>query len=143
MTKSEYWEQSGQTEWEDLARRWLAELRGNVPTLEQEAGGYVGSMSYDAPPETQWQFILIAVSLAESDEELAHVAAGPLEYFLGYYGEDYISLVEDEMAANPKFARALTGVWQFRMSDEVWSRLATFMSKLSDPPRASTNTTDT
>jgi Family of unknown function (DUF6869) len=133
-------EQFSQTELEDLARTWLDEIRRGVPVLERKIN--VASVSYDAPPEAQWQFILTAASLAESDEELAHIAAGPLEHLLGYHGEDYIGAVEKEAAVNPKFARSLTGVWQFFMSDELWSHLKTITAKYSEPLRPSTGEPD-
>src|SRR3712207_9464398 len=123
MPASEYWEQFEPSDWQDFARRWLAEIRRDVSGEDRsEVGRAVVSMNFTARPQLQWQFILMAVSLAESDDELSHIAAGPIEHLLGWHGEDYIDLVEEQAAVNPKFARALTGVWQYMMSDEIWSR---------------------
>jgi hypothetical protein len=137
MTESNYWEQLERSEWEDFARRWLAEIRGDVPDDQSEMGQSVVSMNFTARADLQWQFILMAVSLAESDDELSHIAAGPLEHLLGWHGEDYISLVEEQAAADPKFARMLTGVWRYKMSDEVWSQVERLKARVTEPLRPS------
>lgn len=137
MSRSDYWEQFNLEEWKDFADKWLAEIGGNTLTSESKVGETVVSMNFTASPEIQWQFILIAVSLAESDDELSHIAAGPIEHLLGWHGEDYISIVEKEVITNQKFARTLTGVWQYMMSDDVWSRVQTLKAQVSDPLRSS------
>jgi hypothetical protein len=139
MPVSDYWEQFEESEWQDFARRWLAEIRGHVSHDEAEAGRAVVSMNFTARPELQWQFILTAVSLAESDDELGHIAAGPIEHLLGWHGEEYINLVEGQAASNPKFARTLTGVWRYKMSDEVWSRVGRLKAQVREPLRPSTS----
>ena len=118
-------------ELEQLACRWLSGVRSGDE--ESDAGMSVVSMNFSAPPEVQWRFILIAVSLSESDDELGHIAAGPIEHLLGWHGESFIDVVEDEVTSNPKFARALTGVWQYMMSDEVWSRVQQLKECVSQP----------
>lgn len=143
MPISDYWEQFEQSEWEDFARSWLAEIRSNLPDDESEAGQAVVSMNFTARAQLQWQFILTAVSLAESDTELSYIAAGPVEHLLGWHGEDYIGLVEEQAAANPKFARMLTGVWRYRMSEEVWSRVEQLKAQVTEPLRPSADGGDT
>ena len=136
MEENRYAKQVSETDLATLANHWLADIR-NKRADESEAGDAVVSMNFSASPETQWHFILLAVELSESDDELSHVAAGPIEHLLGWHGEQYIALVENEVQSNPKFARALTGVWQYEMSDDVWSRLQTVQSKVADPLRPS------
>ena len=137
MPVSDYWEQFEQSEWQDFARRWLAEIRGAVSGAGSEVGQAVVSMNFTARAELQWRFILMAVSLAESDDELGHIAAGPIEHLLGWHGEDYISLVEEQAAADPKFARTLTGVWKYRMTEEIWSRVEQLKAPVTNPLRPS------
>jgi len=115
-----------------LARNWLNDLRQNVGG-ESEYGAEVVELNFSAPPEVQWKFIFIALSLAESDDELSHIAAGPIEHLLGWHGEDFIEVVEREVKSNSKFGRALTGVWQYMMSDEVWSRVQRLQAGVSQP----------
>jgi len=136
MDGNRYANQISEADLGTLADQWLADIRSKRPD-ESEAGDAVVSMNFSASPETQWRFILKAVELSESDDELSHVAAGPIEHLLGWHGEQYIALVESEVLLNPKFARALTGVWQYRMSDDVWSRLQTLQSAVADPLRPS------
>ena len=138
MPVSDYWDQLEEPEWQDFARRWLAEIRGIATEDEGEVGPDVVSMNFTARPELQWRFILMAVSLAESDDELSHIAAGPIEHLLGWHGEDYIGRVEEQAAADPKFARTLTGVWRYKMSDEVWSRVERLKAQVGEPLRPPT-----
>ncbi len=137
MPVNDYWEQFEESEWQDFARRWLAEVRCAVSGDEAEAGQAVVSMNFTARPELQWRFILLAVSLAETDGELGHIAAGPIEHLLGWHGEEYINLTEEQAASNPKFARALTGVWRYKMSDEVWGRVERLKARVREPLRPS------
>lgn len=116
-------------ELEQLASRWLSDIRSEAE--ESDAGMSVVSMNFAAPPEVQWRFIVIAVSLFESDDELSYIAAGPIEHLLGWHGESFIEIVENEAASNPKFARALKGVLQYMMSDEVWSRVQQLKKRAS------------
>lgn len=117
---------------ERLARDWLSDIRDSLDGAT-DSGTAVVDMNYSAPSDVQWRFILIAVSLAESDEELAHIAAGPIEHLLGWHGETFIDVVEKEATSNAKFARALTGVWQYMMPDEVWSRVQRLQEGVSQP----------
>jgi hypothetical protein len=70
---------------------------------------------------------------ADSDDELRHIAAGPLEHLLGWHANDVIARVEAQAAADHKFARTLTAVWQYMMSDEVWARVEAMQATVSDP----------
>lgn len=51
--------------------------------------------------------------------------------------EKYISAIENEVAANPKLARALASVWRYLMPDEVWSRVQTLQKGASEPSLSS------
>jgi hypothetical protein len=94
-------------------------------------------MEFTATPEQQWQFILPAVALAETDDELACIAAGPIEHLLGWHGEKYIEKVERQAATDPQFGRALTGVWKYLIKDEIWARVQALQARVPDPLRPS------
>ena len=75
------------SDWNLFAKEWLAELRQSSPPAESDEGrsataADVGEavvfMNFTAAPDQQWQFICSAVAQAESDDELGHIAAGPL-----------------------------------------------------------------
>jgi hypothetical protein len=71
MEETDYCNRVGEVELEHLAGKWLSDLRLNVPPEESDPYQAVVSMNFSAPPEIQWKFILIAVSLSESDDELS------------------------------------------------------------------------
>ena len=138
------------------ARAWLAELRDSpvdpgtdLPQMavlmsyaaeldpEWDLSMMVVMMNFTAAADDQWQFIRGAVAYAGSDDELGQIAAGPLEHLLGWHGEKFITQVEQQAGADPKFARMLTGAWKYRMSDEVWARVQAIQARVPDPLSAS------
>lgn len=127
------WNELSPSQWQKFAEDWLAEIREENTNEESELGESVVRMNFTATPDLQWNFILLTVSLAKTDEELSLIAAGPIEHLLGWHGENYIELVEEQAAIDPKFARALTGVWRYMMSDEIWSRVKALQEQVSDP----------
>jgi hypothetical protein len=74
-------------------------------------------------PEYGWKAILAALKDDRLVPYLGTLAAGPLEDLLGHHGTQFIDRVEAEARADPRFAWLLGGVWQFTMSEEVWSRV--------------------
>lgn len=67
--------------------------------------------------------IFKAFELAYDARHLETMAAGPVEHLLGFHGDKYISEIEALSSANENFAWMMTGVWQHKMSDEVWARV--------------------
>ena len=122
MLIDERWERLTPADWDAFAKSWLADLRGESTDPNPDVAQSVVLMNFTAKPEQQWQFILAAVSQA-SDEELEHIAAGPVEHLLSSHGTQYIDLVEQQASSDLRFARMLTGVWRHLMSDAVWARL--------------------
>lgn len=129
-------------DWTEFAKAWLAELCPHPPSpesdvvptgTESDVGQAIVMMNFTADPDQQWQFIRSAVACAKSDDELGHIAAGPVEHLLGRHGESLIARVEAEAAADQTFARMLTGVRQHMMADEVWARVQAIQGKVSDP----------
>lgn len=125
------WERLELSDWDAFAKAWIAELRGSSAGSESDVGQSVVMMNITATPEQQWQFILAAVAHA-SEEELGHIAAGPIEHLLGKHGEKYIREVERRAASDPKFARMLSGVWKYMMTDEVWARVEALKARFPD-----------
>lgn len=132
MPIDERWQRLQTSDWEAFARAWLAALQGAPESRDSDIGQSVVLMSFTAAPEHQWSFIRAAVAQAESDEELRHIAAGPMEHLMGWCGADYIDAVETQAAADPKFARMLGGVWKYMMSDDVWGRVQALKARYSD-----------
>jgi hypothetical protein len=104
-----------------LIRRYLeCEATG----IEDDTGAVMAitGMTFMAPADEQWEVILELVREAP-EGAIEAIAAGPIEGFLGRFGESVIDRVEQQAACDAKFQRILKGVWQHRMSDEVWARV--------------------
>jgi hypothetical protein len=137
---AEFWKPYDAVRMAAFARAWLHELRNPPADAESaKAGEAVVMMNFTAPPEKQWLFIDAAVALAESDDELGDVAAGPVEHLLGWHGDTCIDHVEGRAATDPKFARMLTGVMKYRIADAVWKRVRLIQEKVSSPLRLKPN----
>lgn len=130
---SQHWEKLTDERWQNLAEKYLFEIRENEGKEHKEENDRYGliitEFRFTSSPELQWKFILLTVSLAETDAELADIAAGQIEHLLGWHGEKYIDLVEQEAENSPKFARTLTGVWKYMMTGEVWARVQKLQAK--------------
>lgn len=74
-------------------------------------------------PEAAWPILLRMVSLAENDELLETIGAGPLEDLLQAHGPALVTRVEAEAPTNPKLRKALANVWLPRAEDSTTSRL--------------------
>ena len=53
----------------------------------------------------------------------ALLAAGPMEHLLGADGDAYIGRFEKHAAEDPRFAKAVIGMWQSSISDANWQRI--------------------
>jgi hypothetical protein len=122
MPITDRWDHLTPSEWEEFALEWLEELRDDDRGKDSRVGQAVVGMNFTARPEQQWTFILAAVAHA-GDEELGHIAAGPIEHLLGWHGELFIEAVERQAALDPTLARMMTKAWRYRMTDEVCSRV--------------------
>ena len=87
-------------------------------------------MTFVSVPEDQWQMVQEAIRQALDDTDLGHIAAGPLEGLLGRHGKECIEWVETEAVRDQKFARTVTGVWKYTMTEEVWARVQAIKSRV-------------
>ena len=101
---------------------YLAGCRTSDPKYK-DARMRITAMTFMSKPELQWEVILEMVEQASGVDDLGHIAAGPIEGLLGRHGPAWIERIETEARDNAKFARALTGVWKYMMTDEVWERV--------------------
>jgi hypothetical protein len=125
-------ERLDESDWKEFACAWLAELRGAPIDPSRDFGSSVVMMGFTATPDQQWQFIRASVAQAESDDELGHIAAGPMECLLGRHGASCIDAVEHLAATDARFARILMGVWKYMMTDDVWSRVQAVKARYSE-----------
>jgi hypothetical protein len=127
------WDELEPEDWHRLAAQWLQELRAQEPDKESGVQRTVVLMNFTASAEAQWTFILAAIAQARSDDELGHIAAGPLEHLLGWHGPQFIGRVEQQADQDPAFARAVTGVWKYLMADVIWLRVEAIKNSVPDP----------
>src|SRR5262245_16482559 len=80
-------------------------------------------------PETAWGVVVELVARSTDDCTLAYIAAGPLEDLLCEHAPLVIDRVEFSAANDPRFRRALVGVWGWsRMPSDVRARLDRLVS---------------
>lgn len=111
---------------EDLARAYIALQQTEFNSERWHALFWTHErMSYLTRylPHKAWRAILLIWSMDQSIKTIQNLSAGAIEDLLAKNGTEIIGLVEAEARRDPSFAKLLGGVWQNRMSDEVWSRL--------------------
>jgi hypothetical protein len=83
-----------------VARSWLEVQRHGWAWERVEHLG-------EGDPHEAWSLLGVLVDLADSDELLADIGAGPLEDVLRAHGAELIDEIERKAAADPRFRRAL------------------------------------
>ena len=112
-----------------LADRFLGYLRatadGDSSDTHPEVWTYaVLAALVEEAPGLALDAVRSCLSKAETPEEVALVAAGPLEELIVARGAEVIDVIEDLAARSPRFAYALTGVWPPEgRSGLLWARI--------------------
>lgn len=102
----------------EIAMEWL--------TKSQQPDELGWTLLDEAPyedPELAWQGVLSLLQRDLTPEQLALLAAGPLETLLSLHGSNYIERVESEATQNPRFNYLLGEVWRCNASQDVWDRV--------------------
>ena len=76
-------------------------------------------------PETVWQAVLRVMQRELTPEQVALLAAGPVEDLLALHGAQFIDRIEAEARRTPAFAHVLGGVWRRDVPEEIWQRVET------------------
>jgi hypothetical protein len=76
----------------------------------------------DDPPEA-WLVTLALLHSAPDDGVLGSVAAGELEEFVLAHAADFIDRIEDEARANSRFKSALSYLYLWSLSPELFDRI--------------------
>jgi hypothetical protein len=95
----------------------------NEIVTEWFAGEHTMFDAVQDTPEVAWGAILKILEQELTWEQLALLAAGPLEDLLSDHGNQFIERVEREAERNPRFNYLLGGVWQAQMPQELWERV--------------------
>ncbi|MBB6096434.1 hypothetical protein HNQ60_005356 [Povalibacter uvarum] len=99
-------EQKSDAELVDAYLRHFVEKDDSLFWAWQQLQGYLTS-----DPMRAWNVTLQLIDAAPEPEALSYVAAGPLEDLLYACGEQFIDKVEHLASGDPKFRRALQGVY--------------------------------
>lgn len=114
-----------------LARTWLRYQR-----TEDErrwwAVSRVQELADDDPNEL-WEVTLELVRLADAEELLCQVGAGPLEVLVRYDGKEFIERIVSKARGDPKFRVALSCVWVFESTFRL--QLDQVLDELGEPRR--------
>jgi len=99
---------------DELVAEWLS---GEEVTMAD------GLLPPFADPEAVWQAVLRLMQHELSEEQIALLAAGPVEDLLALYGAQFIDRMEAEARRSPAFAHVLGGVWRRGMPEALWQRV--------------------
>jgi len=109
-----------------LVKAWIAEFEsssepdGDQPMSKEDEIFFFSSLEN---PELCWELIQLVLDLTDSENVLYAMAAGPLEELLAQNGEEFIARIEVLAQKSPKLRKALDGVWQNAMSDELYKKV--------------------
>ncbi len=74
-------------------------------------------------PSEAWLLILALLHTAPDDGVLGSVAAGELEEFVLAHAADFIDRIEEEAGANSKFKSALSYLYVWKLSPDLFDRI--------------------
>ena len=103
-----------------------------VRFVKEDVRTWVCWLSFMGHPHAIWNFMLNAVCLAKTDDQLWRIASDLAEILLAHYGS-LMPFFENQARKDPKFARMLTGAWRHRMCDDVWVRLRVLQAEVETP----------
>ena len=113
-----------------LAARYLAYVRageGDEPAPADHPDAWTSDLFFELAhkhPDLGFAATEAALAACESPEEVAVVAAGPLEDLIAQHGALLIDRIEARGEDSPRFAYALTGVWpQGNRGTLIWARI--------------------
>lgn len=113
-----------------LAARYLAYVRagnGDEPAPADHPDAWTASVVFEltrAHPHLGLAATRAALAACDRPEDVAVVAAGPLEDLIADHGPALIDTVETLAERAPRFAYALTGVWpQGKEGTLLWARI--------------------
>ena len=100
-----------------------------VPTVEQVVSDWLAGTDISMievcmeHPEIAWLAINQLLTAELTKDQLAVLAAGPMEDLLVHHGNAFIDRVEFEASRNPRFNFLLGGVWQNSIVADIWDRI--------------------
>ena len=111
---------------------WRIALEHPDDPASEAVQGHIVTMTFLAPPDVQWRFILIAAKILDNPDQVSAFAAGPLEGFLGRFADDWIDRLETECQDNFRLRHALKSVWRHKMTDAMYNRVQSIANTSPD-----------
>jgi hypothetical protein len=100
---------------DELAWRWLDNRRASrdgTTEIDLDLDGEVLElMLTEVDPERGWRVAMALLRAAETDQDVATIAIGPLETLLREHGARFLRRSEELAADDPTFRKALGGVY--------------------------------
>jgi hypothetical protein len=95
-----------------MASAWVDYTAGSE-TANEWSLHRVFDVAYNGAIGEQWLMILSLSAAAKSADPkvVGVVGAGPLEDFIGRFGDEAMDLIEPQLESNPTLLFALAGVW--------------------------------
>ena len=117
----------------DLPLPRLAERYLSLISVDEDAYGthpevWTADLMFDLVrdhPDLAFDAICATLERCTAPQQVAMLAAGPLEDLLTEHGPAWIDRIEAEAATSPRFRYALTGVWKNEIKPLVWARVET------------------
>lgn len=111
----------------------LTSLLRDYLSDSEEAFDRVSLMAVEEP-ERCWEFLIHALSADVTEQELAFLAAGPLENLLSHHGRQFIDRLEVAARQDKTMRYLVAAVWRGGMDAETWSRVEALRRRLSIAP---------
>jgi hypothetical protein len=116
------WQESAEVR--ELAEGWITKPQGQWTDDDERLYACFEKLPGRVlDPEFGLATIFAIMQMTDDRWTLCNLAAGPLEDFLGTHGEAYIDTIHTLALMHPRLGEVLKGVWEGRMSKEVWHRV--------------------
>lgn len=111
-----------------LARRWLVNNRRGRKHYEDLDidldDDVLGLMITDLDPERGWKVVLELLQIAETEEDIGSIAVALLEPLLREHGPRFVDRTDEMAGRDPRFRRALRGIYVHGPIADLVARLA-------------------
>lgn len=107
---------------QDLARAWAVSQDIEGERTPDHMAPIFAVHSLLVEPEQLWSFVLAAEPLCTAERSFGMLGTGPLEDLIQEHGAAYVDRIEQQAAANPRFAQLFKHVWVPADQDPITQR---------------------
>lgn len=109
-----------------FAERHLALLSADEDAFTEHPDVWTADLMFDLVhdhPDLALDAVRATLDRCTRPEEVALLAAGPMEDLLSEHGAAMIARFEEEARGSDRFRYALTGIWRNEIAPMVWARV--------------------